>query len=303
MKKIAILLAICFCVSTSCLFALGSRENVEIDRFTVARADKIVLEGKVFSLKITGSSSGSIEAVVAAPNKSDYSVKYKVSGDTLRIWCDEYPQFNSGSPVITLKIPSDTQLHAGTLSGDISITGMDGGDMVATSLSGSIDLKECKNDLQCSTASGNITITGFEGRKTVECTSGEIKIKNSIGDIKINGTSGGFVFERVIGNISGGTLSGSIRINSTKGSLHLSTASGDIKGEKVIVTEDSALETASGSIHVDFATSLEDLSFDLTSLSGELSVGDSASERGRLKVGGGRIDIKGSTLSGSQSYR
>jgi hypothetical protein len=53
---------------------------------------------------------------------------------------------------------------------------------------------------------------------------------------------------------------------------------------------------------VRFDTPLEDLRFDLSTLSGRIVVGAIRAEKG-LRMGNGRVLVRGHTVSGSQSYR
>lgn len=260
--------ALIFLISASFVSALGSKENIEIGRFDYSGVAELEIVGDVFSVEIQGSERDGVNAVFYAPNKHEYQVKYAKEGDTLKIWCEKYPRFNAGSPKMVLQVPARINVTAGSLSGDISISGINTDETLDVSvLSGAITLKECESDLECSSASGNILIDSL------------------IGDIKAE------------------TLSGRIEFASTKGQIEIGTVSGDILGNRVLVTDDSDFETVSGGIDIDFVNPLSDLSFDLSTLSGRLSVGDSASNRGKLNIQGGSIKITGKTFSGGQEYK
>jgi DUF4097 and DUF4098 domain-containing protein YvlB len=105
----------------------------------------------------------------------------------------------------------------------------------------------------------------------------------------------------VVGTIAIGTASGAVTLEECRGIITVETASGSITGERVQLTADASFRTASGSIRVDVANTMDDLRYDLSTASGRLRVGDITGGN-RLAGGSGRFLIEGRSASGSQEF-
>ena len=98
------------------------------------------------------------------------------------------------------------------------------------------------------------------------------------------------------------SVSGSISLEDFQGALSAQTVSGAIDCRAMDLDGDSSLTTISGSISVRFSSPLEGYRFELSSVSGNLTVGSIRAAKG-LRVGSGAVRVRGETVSGSQTYR
>jgi hypothetical protein len=140
-------------------------------------------------------------------------------------------------------------------------------------------------DLEVETSSGSVSVDGLESRAcTVHTVSGRIR------------------FRHTRGRISADSVSGEILMETAEGSISARTISGEITGRSVQLTGDSSFSAVSGDIEIRLNTALEDLSLDLKSVSGNISVGAIRAPRG-LRMGFGRIRVSGQTISGALSFQ
>jgi len=135
------------------------------------------------------------------------------------------------------------------------------------------------------TVSGRITARGMEtrsfGAKTI---SGRIRL------------------QEIRGVLDASSVSGRIMVDTAEGRVTAKTVSGAIEGRSLSLTEDSSFSTVSGNIDVGLEAGIDNLRFDLTSLSGRIVVGNIKAIRG-LRMGTGGTLVRGHTVSGSLSFQ
>ncbi len=119
---------------------------------------------------------------------------------------------------------------------------------------------------------------------------------------RVRTVSGRVRLYRVSGLLTAETVSGSIDLDSTQGGVIARTVSGSITGRGLRLMDDSAFSSISGTIDVELDSPIEDLAFDLHSVSGSITVGAIRTERG-LRIGFGRTLVSGNTVSGSLSFQ
>ena len=140
-------------------------------------------------------------------------------------------------------------------------------------------------ELIVETGSGRVFVDRLEGGKcSVRTVSGRVRLYH------------------VRGRLSAESVSGSIDLEFTEGRVNARTVSGSITGRGLHLTGDSAFSSISGSIDVELDSALEDLGFDLHSVSGSITVGAIRAERG-LRMGFGKALVSGHTISGSMSFQ
>ncbi len=140
-------------------------------------------------------------------------------------------------------------------------------------------------ELIVESGSGRVFVDRLESRKcSVRTVSGRVRLYH------------------VRGRISANSVSGSIDLDSTEGGVKARTVSGSITGRGLRLTDDSDFSSVSGSVDVELDSALEDLGFDLHSVSGSITVGAIRAERG-LRMGFGRTLVRGHTVSGSISFQ
>jgi hypothetical protein len=155
-----------------------------------------------------------------------------------------------------------------------------------------------------SPASGQIRVhASRDSELIVETGSGKVFVDSlEGGKCSVRTISGRVRLYRVRGRLSAESVSGSIDLDSTEGGVNARTVSGSITGRGLHLTDDSAFSSISGSIEVELDSALEDLGFDLHSVSGSITVGAIRAERG-LRMGFGRTLVRGHTISGSMSFQ
>jgi DUF4097 and DUF4098 domain-containing protein YvlB len=137
----------------------------------------------------------------------------------------------------------------------------------------------------------------------VETVSGTVHVRGLESEIlRVRSVSGSIGVKGIRGALDVSSVSGAISIERLQGAIIARTVSGSIDGRGIELTHDAKFASTSGSIDMRLENALEDLSFDLSSVSGSLKVGSISARRG-LRMGEGQIMVRGETISGSQMYR
>ena len=139
--------------------------------------------------------------------------------------------------------------------------------------------------MKVETISGRITAHGMDTRRLMATTiSGRIRLHDIRGVVEASSVSGGILADSVEGKVSAKTVSGSI------------------EGRNLSLTEDSSFSTVSGNVDIGLDTALDDLRFDLSSLSGRIVVGNIKAIKG-LRMGTGGAMVRAHSVSGSLSFQ
>jgi hypothetical protein len=139
--------------------------------------------------------------------------------------------------------------------------------------------------LRVRTSSGSVTVEGLEG-----------------GKVDVRTTSGSVTLRRVHARVLVDSVSGSVDIDSADGPLDARTVSGRIEGRRLLLSDYCELSSVSGSIDIGVLSGLENIGFDLRSVSGSIRVGTIRTEHG-LRMGFGRTLVRARTISGSVSFQ
>jgi DUF4097 and DUF4098 domain-containing protein YvlB len=78
--------------------------------------------------------------------------------------------------------------------------------------------------------------------------------------------------------------------------------SGSIDARDITLTEDSSFTTVSGNVDVRLNSAVEDLRFDLSSVSGRIVVGNIRTNKG-LRMGSYGALVRGKTVSGALIFK
>lgn len=191
---------------------------------------------------------------------------------------------------LVLDYEKQKQANYQTVSpGEIEILIPDGEISRITTASCNIDLDGYTTPaISILTASGNISLKDLRGNLDIQASSGDIMLFNSEGDMACR------------------NVSGEIRLEGVRGKLDLRTSSGNIKGESVSLVGTCTIESVSGNVYLGFRNSADELSFDVSSVSGRLRIakGNIASDgKQSLRAGSGKIPVVAKTISGNQEYR
>jgi len=154
------------------------------------------------------------------------------------------------------------------------------------------------------TPSGQLLIQAPHGTDLiVETSTGRVFVDGvENGKCRVHSVSGRIRLRHVRGFLSVDSVSGIIEIDSAQGGVDARTISGGIAGRKLRLTSDSSFSSVSGNIDIELDSDLEDLGFDLKSVSGSITVGSIRAERG-LRMGFGRPLVRGHTISGALSFQ
>jgi hypothetical protein len=140
-------------------------------------------------------------------------------------------------------------------------------------------------DLRIESSSGAITVDGIEGGSlNARTVSGRVSVRDMRGDLAVN------------------TVAGEIQLDSVEGRIQAQTVSGSIEGNGVLPAASASFISVSGKVNVKMDTALEDVRFDLSTVTGEIVVGKLMAQRG-LRMGFGGITVKGHTVSGSLNFQ
>ena len=259
--------------------------------FEYSGIKKLKVDASFFNVEVSGSNGDTVEGQIIVPQnfiKRNYvEVLHFKKESVLEILVkrntDRIP-LTAEDKIIKISVPPDIEVDLSTSSGSIEIETIETDDIRLKSSSGEINIKNCTGSLNVSSSSGHQSI------------------KELTGDISADTSSGRQFYEGITGNIAAESSSGDITINGQSGTLDLKASSGDLRGQDVYLDGDSSFSTSSGRIDFDFKNDLNEFTFDLSSSSGRLSVGQSK-VKGELVIGNGKITIIGNSSSGDQSYR
>ncbi|ASO23145.1 DUF4097 and DUF4098 domain-containing protein YvlB [Actinoalloteichus hoggarensis] len=152
----------------------------------------------------------------------------------------------SSSVIVSLGLPSGSQLSADVQVGDLTGTGRLGGCRFKTS-AGDVDV-ERTGSFRVHTEAGNVTAATVDGDVDVHTGSGRVRVgtvagtvvvKNSnggteigsaTGDVRVRSANGDILVEQASANVEAKTSNGGIRIGEVaQGSVELATAMGDLE--------------------------------------------------------------------------
>jgi len=266
MKKNYILLLF---IMFSGMYAFSYGNSEEYD-FSYSGITEIEINAGFLNVEVFGSRGSTVSMEALIKDSANFSVEHEKRGPLVRVYLDTSGIFSNftltGDQKLIFSLPRDIEYRINTASGSVYCENID----------------TEKGEIQ--TASGRVTI---------ESSSGELDIASSSGSIRISN------FE---GNIAASSASGRVHLSDTMGEIRIKTASGSIRGENVNLTDDSSFQSVSGSIDVHLQNDFNDLSFNLTSVSGSLHAGGIRGKK-ELSINRGPLWVKGKTISGSQTYQ
>ncbi|MGL1892312.1 MAG: DUF4097 domain-containing protein [Spirochaetaceae bacterium] len=135
----------------------------------------------------------------------------------------------------------------------------------------------------------------------LKAVAGDISVDDFIGDITSKTTAGDHTFNNVEGSIYSKTTAGDQTFNNVIGSFDSVTTAGDIRGKNITIDSDVYFSTTAGDIRVDFTNDLSDISFELSSLIGDIKVNNSKDARS-YSSSTGKYVVTGRTTFGDQTY-
>ncbi len=269
-------------------------EGGEIDRtYDVGRSPELLVDSFAGAITVRAGEGSEIQVLATrrAPRRSDLErieVEIEAREGRLAIMTSNPDRLSRAWVRLDLVVPVNTSFDLRTSSGNVTISGLDGGGKAETS-SGGVTARELSGSVALHTSSGDMSVVGFDGSLSVHVSSGTIEIDE---------------FE---GNLAAHTSSGQIDVRGADGPVHLSTSSGsiDYQGSPV---GDCRFETGSGSIDLRLPSGL-DAWVDLRAGAGSIKVdfpveGESTRRRVQGTIGrGDDASISAETSSGSIRLR
>jgi len=170
-----------------------------------------------------------------------------------------------------LVVPADTQVHAQTSNGAISVSSVAGRLSLDTS-NGAIDVREVVGDLYADTSNGRIQVISFVGDIRADTSNGEIWIEQVVGSVDADTSNGSISFAGTPSPNSShrlDTSNGSIDVRVPAGaSIHFDahTSSGTIR---------SSLDLTGDTEGDDWSADLNgpaDIHFDLSTSNGSIRI-------------------------------
>ena len=229
-------------------FNLGSGVEVEEDRsYSMDNKEMILLDTKIGDLEVNGYDGDEIRLVVEGTVPERYLERYlkvEESADELKIY------FYKDISNLNFSVGNRYDLDIELLVPEEYL-----GNMHFENVSGDITLED---------------IYAIEVR--VENISGDIVLEAGDHDkVTFNNISGQFISYSSIKVLEGESVSGKITATEVKDSFKLDSVSGSVNVSAETLLRDAEIGTISGSVKVEI-DDLDDLSYDLSSVSGKISV-------------------------------
>ncbi len=263
-------LVFALCILTSAAgFASGVRED---ESFSYPGIEKVEVRGDFLNIEIRCENGLSASMRSDLPQESlfeqrNFTVKHEVSGSGLRIWVERQGILGPRrGGTLFLRIPREADLAAETTSGGLRIAGCQARQLRAHTVSGSLLLSDITAPVDALTISGNLEARRLRGESSLSSVSGRLLLRD------------------------------------LEGAVSATSVSGNIDADDVLLEREGSFKTVSGNISVRLRNELDQMRFELSTVSGELTIGTVSAARG-LRMGSGPVLLRGETISGSQSYR
>jgi hypothetical protein len=287
----------------------GAESEGDAGRLSLTGVRSLTVEGAYFAVEIRGGAGAGVEARFEIPErlrKRGVRVLHEQTGTGLRVWV-ERPDWGINltglkTPRLIFEVPVGTEVRVANSSGPVYLAGLETDRVVIELSSGRCEVEDVNAALEVTSTSGSLAVRNCDGDKTLKASSGKISVRDAGGDIQAVTSSGSQTYAGITGSIAAEASSGAIAVTDQVGTLDLRASSGSLSGQAITLTGASTFTTSSGAIAFDFSNDLQELSFDLRSSSGMIRVGDTRA-RGTVVMGGGPILLRGTSSSGSQSYR
>ncbi len=297
-------LTICGLLIGLSLMAQNQIASAELEAQNV---NEVKVEGSFCDVYVERGNRNYVKAsIIGRGNEGDFEFDTDIIGSTLIVRVirqnrSSWRSYNTTEAKIELTIKDGVSLDIDNSSGDVFVSDLNTSESKIEASSGDITLKRINANLEVETSSGDISIDGLEGDLEMESTSGDQEVSNLVGNLDTRASSGDITIEDFDGELDLEATSGDIELIGGRGVLYLKTTSGNIDGDDIELTGDSNLRASSGDIEIDFENPIDELSFDLTSSSGNLDVGNRSGEK-KLYIRRGGITVIGVTSSGNQEY-
>jgi DUF4097 and DUF4098 domain-containing protein YvlB len=191
-------------------------------------------------------------------------------------------------------------------SGNLTVTELTADRFEVSSSYGNVNLKDVVAPLTLKVGSGDVHLDNIKGDVAVQSTYGNQHLRSIFGNFMSVSTSGDVKIENLTGDMNIQSTYGNVNAYGCSGNILIRSQSGDIKGKNIKLHDALDLSATYGNINMQLENPMEDLSFDLMAVSGQLNVKkggtDMNGKEGKLRLDKGKIHVKGITTSGDQVY-
>jgi DUF4097 and DUF4098 domain-containing protein YvlB len=258
------------CILTAAAgFASGARED---ESFSYSGIEKVQVRADFLDVEIRSEDGSSASMRSDLPQASffeqrNFTVKHEVNGPDLRIWVEKEGILGPRrGGTLFLRVPRRAELAAETTSGTLRIAGSSTRQVLAHTVSGDLLLRDIEASVEAKTISGTLEARRLRGESSLSSVSGRLILRD------------------------------------LRGSCEATSVSGNIDAQDILLEREGRFKTVSGDISVNLRNDLDQMRYELSTVSGALTVGTVSAARG-LRMGNGPVLLRGETISGSQSYR
>jgi DUF4097 and DUF4098 domain-containing protein YvlB len=253
-------------VLAACAAALGPRPGAAQETDSLTRAvepgGSVSISTRANDVTVIGSSAGRV--VVRGRAETLRSVR--LEGSERRVSVRDV----GGDDAIEVAVPSATELTVRTRTGDVTVRGLSGRVQVE-SMGGDVRVEGDPRSVHVESVSGDVTVRGSPGRLEAKTVSGNVTARSATGSVDVSTASG----EIEVGGrgITDGTFS---------------SASGDVTFRgRPTASASLSFETATGDVTLALPDDVG-VSYEITTVSGELITDREARLLGSQHFGGGR---------------
>ena len=262
-------------ILSSTLIASGVHAETERRTFEVATGEGFVLDADWGEVEVRTWGRAAIDVVVERADKVD--LEYDQHNGTLTVrsrkkdkglsrWFGE----RGRSPAFRISVPNRTDLSLATQGGNVGVDDHEG-EVIAQTSGGKIVIGEVNGNVDGRTSGGSIAIAGATGSVKATTSGGTIRLGRASAAVEATTAGGSIHVEHAKGPVLARTSGGSIELADVEGSVDARTTGGTIRaGVSGQPSQDSALHTSGGSIHLALAEGIA-LDIDARTIGGRVS--------------------------------
>lgn len=186
---------------------------------------------------------------------------------------------------ISISLPSQFNVRAKTLGGDIKINGSVKGEINLSTSGGNIDVDKVAGNVGLRTSGGNVSTGEINGDADISTAGGDIALGKISGKADIKTAGGNIAMNSVGKSAEIKTAGGNIAVNDIGGDAEIKTGGGNIAAKKI--NGQAEIKTGGGNISFESATGF----LDAETGGGNISIQEVVSKF-TAKTGAGDIHIK-----------
>jgi len=304
--KYRILIPVLFVFSLTSCNEITAQKILAEKSFNLENIKSLDVRGKFCNIELNGTSGANLKMngyIKGSGNPERYEIKYEKRGDHVEVWVETPSSVVWGNiqSLIEFEVPENVDIRIDNSSGNLKASNIKSRNINLETSSGNIEVEDIAGEMKINCSSGNVSVENQMGVTWITTTSGNIKIREVNGDAIIKASSGNININDQTGKMNARCTSGNITLHDLKGALTAETSSGNIKGDEILLNDDSEFRVTSGNIRLELLNNENDLSFDLEAGSGNLRAAGNTGED-HMIIKKGEIKISGISSSGNQTY-